>query len=237
MEFASTVTTSGNSFAIVIPKQIVNELGLRRGMKVNMVYENEQLTISFDLQGLLSQCERILYCQLDSLIGEVISHSFKLHPVTSQVLSIILGLIKNVYFDTYGPDHLKSKFLDHIIESVQPDPVLDNAIKNYEIVRVDDKGKPIGHKWQILSAQERESPVYEEYLEFKNLTKQVPILDQWYEDTIIMNGMTKIVTDRDHYPNYNEMKYMLDHIESDEFKILLRKLWLREHTREYNTST
>lgn len=237
MDFVNTVTTSGTSFAIVIPKQIVNKLGLRRGMKVNMVYENDQLTVSFDLQGLLSQCERILYFQLDVLVGMVISHSFRLHPVTSKVLAIILGLIKRVYFDTYGPDHLKTKVLDHIIESIQPDPSLERVIENYEREVVDDNGKPIRKKWLVLNAYEKEKPEYKEYLEFENLMKQIPIFDQWWYDTIVENGMIKIVTDKDHYPNYNEMKYMLDHIESDEFRKFLREIGLKEYTRGYSMST
>ena len=67
MEFSGTISTSGTSYVIAIPKQIVTDLNLEPGMKVTMTYENDSILIPFKWKGLITQSERILNERLDKI--------------------------------------------------------------------------------------------------------------------------------------------------------------------------
>ena len=228
MEFSGTISTSGTSYVIAIPKQIVTDLNLEPGMKVTMTYENDSILIPFKWKGLITQSERILNERLDKITHYIFDSNPYLHPFTYDLMIFVLSLIRLVFLNGYGYDHFKTRMLKMMMKSIKKDTSPQYDFYFYDMMVVDENDQFLGYRWEFTEEEEQQTRKFKEFIHVKELRNKMPsIFKKYFENCTIVGYGTGITFKTEHIAP-STVKQLLNIMETDEFDSFLYDAETRE---------
>jgi antitoxin component of MazEF toxin-antitoxin module len=158
MRFTGTISTSGTSYVIAIPKTIIDDLSLTKGSRVEIIFEDDKLIIPFKWKGLVNRCELILYKNLEAMASRMFDRRYKLHPFTYEIIYSIFAVVWHVYIMSYGYEHFKVNLIKSILHSLKKEDNLGDISKVAIEHNDGENGEITNHK--IISVSEQ---IDEEY--------------------------------------------------------------------------
>lgn len=238
--FTGTISTSGTSFVVAIPKFIVETANLTKGKKVEIIYENDQIRIPLSWVGLSLRCEAILYDKLQNFNEWIFASKTVFHPFTHQIISSFLLLLKYVYIKSYGFDHFKVKFCDFVLKSLRTNIKTDHSDefdrKYKEAIR---SGIPL-EDIKINITLDPDEKSYYNYAEIQNLKKFMPAGFRHFVDNHLSSSGILMINDNgkfDSSATYEYVDNLITNMETGEFTEFLDRLFLMEDTHQMEDST
>lgn len=228
MDFNGTISTSGTSYVVAIPRQIITDLNLEPVTKETILYENDSILIPFKWKGLMTQSERILNERLDKITHYIFDFDPYLHPFTYDLMLFVLGLIRRVFVDGYGYDHFKTRMLKMMMKSIKKDSSSQYDYYYYDMIVVDEDEQFLGYRWEFVEEEEMQSTKYKEYLEVKKLRDKLPKTFKTYFEICAIFEYGTVITFKNEHISLNAVKDLLNIMESDEFNSFLYDLETRE---------
>jgi hypothetical protein len=233
--FTGTVSTSGSSLVIAIPKFIVEAANLTKGKKVEIIYENDQIKIPLSWVSLSLRCEAIMYNKLQIFTDWIFVPQTVFHPFTHQVISSFLLLLKYVYIKSYGFDHFKVKFCDFMMKSLHTNIKTDHTdefdIQYKEALR---RGTPL-EDIKINITLDPDEKSYYNYEEIQDLKKFMPAGFRHFMDNhLSVSGILQISDNGkyDYRATYEYIDNLITNMETEEFTEFLSRLWLMENIHQ-----
>jgi len=216
--FHGTVSTSGSSYVVAIPKQIIESLKLSKGAKVEIYYENDRISIPFHWSRLAYRCEKMLNEGLKNFTEWMLNPLCVFHPYTYHILSSLLLIFVYVNFRTFNVDDFHVKFYRNLMISLHTNVDTKYPAADFR----SNGGKGFGNQEEIDKLNEIIPRKFNEFL-----TDHTAINDILY------------VTEKGRVgsASYAYVNSLLEMMESREFRQFLDELFLMENTHQYSNAT